>query len=260
MIKHFFYYIPNLKAGPEAKGAIHRVIGSSIAGAELRCANTTHGPGQSGPGVLVAALPEGALVPAGEVERRLQYCADPARQAWMEAAGFWVGYDEETKPGPVDLERRKFVAGYEHICPDTGRWVVPLAREVEGGTKMDQRIVYLPDRTTELRPVQRYENLCAFAAEHFAYLSGVDADESGQVVTFNQRFADVACEALCVNYYVGPYELSLLGVLTRDASTIICGLLCDWPGLVKILMDRNAEKKMESAETPSSTNSGETAA
>lgn len=254
MIKHFLYYIPDLKAGPETKGDIVRLIGPSVAGADLKAANTTGGPGQGGPGIIVAALPEGSIVPAGLVERRLHYIPDPARQVWMEAAGFWIGYDVETKPGPVDLERRKFVSGYQHICPETGPWVVPLARQADGGTQLDQRVVYLPSREVELRPIQRYERLCAFAAEHFEYLSNLESEDLW--ADGGQRLADVAVEALGINYYVGPYELSLLGVLTKDAAVLICGYLCDWPALVKLFADRNAEKKMESAETPSITNSG----
>lgn len=255
MIKHFLYYIPGLSAGPDTHGAIYRLLGAAVAGAQLRCANVTSGPGQGGAGLMVAALPEGVVVAAGVVERRLVFCADPARQVWVEGPGYWVGYDVDNRPGPEDLERRNFVSGYPHTCPETGRWVVPLARRVDGRTELDQRIVYLPDRTTELRPVQRYEALCAFAAEHFEFLSGLESDETGQTVTFDQRYADVACEALGINYYVGAFELSLLGVLSRDAVMLICGYLCDWPGLVKILTERS-EKKSDSAGTRSSMNSG----
>ena len=253
MIRHFLYYVAGLSAGPEVKGALVRAVGPSVAGGDLRVANTAHGPGQQGPGVLFAAVRDGLVVPAGEIERRLKYVADPARQVWMEADGFWVGYEVDARPGPEDLERAKMVDGYPYQCRDTGSWVVPLARYADGGTNLDQRIVYLPSREIEMRPLQRYEALCAFAAEHFEYLSGVYQDELDLMVTYSQRFADVACEALGVNYHVGPYELSLLGMLTKDASVLICGLLCDWPGLMRIL----AEKKTASAAPALDTNCGE---
>lgn len=260
-VKHLLYYIPGLQNAKEAKKKVIEIVGNSLVDAELALNNCDGGPGKSGPGVLCAAYPKWASTVGAEVEKRLVYSADPAKQVWIEAKGYWVGYHVGLKPQSVDLQRASIVSGYRHECPLTGEWIVPLARTMDGGTRFDQRVAYLPDGTITKKPVSRYKSLCDFAAEHWEFLTKME-DENGSLnFDADQRYCDTACEALGINYHVGPYELTLLEVLTMESAVYICGYLCDLPGLISIISaKRAATKKNKETETSSTTNSGEAVA
>ena len=259
-LRMLLYYLPGLKAGAEVKGKVASVLGAAVNGCDLHIGNTDAGPGGV-PGVIVAAVPEHRPAVAGAAAKRLKYCADPARQVWIEGDGYWVGYDADARPAAADLERRSMVSGYPHTCPESGAWVVPLARYVDGGTSFDERIVYLPGGAIEMRPLARYERLCSFAAEHFEWLSSLETDDGNLTVRSVESYAEVAVEALGINYHVGRFELSLLGTITRESAVLICGYLCDWPGLCRLMAARGVgEKKTGSTGAGSTTNSGEPAA
>ena len=260
-VKHLLYYIPGLKNAKEAKAKVVEVVGNSLVDSEIAITNCDGGPDKSGPGVLCAAYPKWASTVGAEVEKRLVYCADPAKQVWIEAKGYWVGYHVDLKPNADDLQRERMVSGYRYECPLTGDWVVPLARKSDGTTMFDQRVAYMPDGTITKKPVARYKTLCDFASDHWEFLVGLEADEKGIEFEADKKYCDVACEALGVNYHVGPYELTLLEVLTMESAGWICGYLCDIIGLLEITAaKRDAAKKNKETESSSTINSGEAVA
>lgn len=242
-VRYFMYYIEGLKNARDAKAAVVEKIGASVHGTTMPIKDCASGPGKSGPGLLCAAIPSHIKPDGAEVERRLEYNADPAKQTWMECNGYWIGFHNDLKPGPDDLRRDQIVAGYTYNCKETGSWIVPLARKVDGGTLFDQRIVYKPDGTICKEPLTRYKAICDFAAEHFEKLSGLDPDSDGLVFEADQRYCDVACEAISINYHAGPYELSVLEMLTMNGAAYICSFLCDFPGLIEIITAENDVKK-----------------
>ncbi len=256
-VRYLMYYIPGIKNARDAKDNVVKAVGPSIAGATLVLRDCDGGPGKTGPGILCSAVPKSASPKPAEVDRRTIYNADPASQTWIEGNGFWVGYHNDLRPSANDLQRDSMVNGYRHECAVSGSWVVPLARKTDGSTLFDQRIAYKPDGTITTKPIARYEALCAFAAEHWEKLTGLEPDEHGIEFEADQRYCDVACQALGVNYHVGPYELTLLETLTLQSAAYICGYLCDWPGLVAILEAKaNAGKKNKETGDSSTTNSG----
>lgn len=258
-VRFLLYFLPGLKAGPSVKDQIVKVVGPGAEG-ELRVANVASGPGQQGPGVLVACLGAGVETKPGEVEKRLQYCPDPARQVWIEATGYWVGYDAGRCPRAEDLCRPVQVGGWRHNAEELGHWVVPLARHEDGRTEFDERIVFLPDGGIVMKPLARYERLCGFAHAHFERLVQFETSEAVEMPE-TLFMATVAAEAISVNYFAGRYELGLMGVLTKRGTELICGYLCDWPTLREIMKDREKDaKKNDEARGASGTPSGVTAA
>lgn len=241
-LRYFLYFIPGLRAGSGAKDEIAARI-PSLQDRELVVKNVGAGPGQSGDGVLVASLPNGLERAPGEVERDLEYCPDPARQVWLAADGYWCGYWVGRMPDAEGLMRSPMVGGYV-VETEAGTWVVPLARHLDGRTNLDERIVFSPDGEISMAPIARYERLCGFAQEHFQFLSGVDDPLGVDTKAGLQRLADASVEALAVNYHVGRVELSLLGILTKVRVELICGLLVDLPGLLKLLEEK--KKQVES--------------
>lgn len=257
--RFFLYYVPGLRNDSGFAEKACQVVGSSIEGGKIVARNVDAGPGQGGPGVLFAALPAGVTPEPGEVEKALAtpgYCADPSRQTWIAGAGFWVGYDHDRKPGPEDLARASQRAGYFHDS-EGYRWLVPVARRLDGSSGFDERIVYEPSGDLQQMPLDRYSGLCLFASEHFEALtrlfaaSGVDE----AYIEYDRRFADVTCEALGVNYHVGRYELSLLGALTKENTAHMASLLCDAPMLVEVAK-ASVEKKTDVAAGLSVSGSG----
>lgn len=256
-VRYFLYFIEGVKNAKTAKENVCDIIGGVATDATISIRDCAGGPDQSGPGVICAVVPNRVKPEPAEAEKRLEYCADPARQIWMPAKGYWVGYHADLKPQADDLRRSVMVGGYGHTCPESGTWTIPLARKTDGGTLFDQRIAYQPDGTIEKRPLSRYKALCDFAASHWEMLTGLDADDSGVEFEADQRYCDVACEAIGVNYHAGPYELSLLEMLTMSSAAYICGYLCDWPGLVAILEAKAASgKKNKETDGSSITDSG----
>ena len=257
-VRYFLYYIEGLKNAREAKEQAIKVVGPSIEGATLTIRDCAGGPGKTGPGIIVAALPKYATPGPSEVDKRTDFCADPAKQTWIQGNGFWVGYNNDLKPSADDLQRESQVNGYRYTCPISGNWIVPLARKFDGTTMLDQRIAYLPDGTITKKPIARFEELSNFASEHWEKLTGLEPDEDGIEFEADQRYCDIACKALGVNYHVGPYELTLLETLTMQSAVYICGYLCDWPGLIAILEAKaNASKKNNTTEDSSTMNSGD---
>ena len=256
-VRYFLYYVEGIKNAKSAKDKVSAVLGNVTSGATVAIRDCAGGPDKSGPGVICAVIPDRVKPGSAEVEKRLEYCADPARQIWMKANGYWIGYHADLKPSADDLRRDTMVGGYAHDCVESGKWTVPLARKTDGGTLFDQRIAYQPDGTIKKEPLTRYKALCDFAADHWEKLTGLEPDETGVEFEADQRYCDVACEALGVNYHVGPYELTLLETLTMSAAAYICGYLCDWPGLVAILEAKAASgKKNKETDDSLTTNSG----
>lgn len=255
MTTFFQYYIPGLRTGSGTTKRAREIIGASVQGCVLKERNIGEGPGRQGAGLLIAAVPEHRMdeFPGAEIERAMGYIADPARQKWIDGGDHWVGYNVDSRPTADHLRRNKVIPGYQYECPVSGKWTVPLARKIDGTTLFDQQISFLPDRTIQKRPVDRYNHLCEFAAEHYAFLTGIEADDDGITVLADERYATVAVEALGVNYHVGPFELSLLGTLTVQSAVLICGLLCDWPGLCDLMKARDDLAAKKNSDPESST-------
>lgn len=248
MTKYFMYYIPDLRNSKDtAVEKIKAIVGNSVSDCRFPCRNVDGGPFQQGPGLLFAAIPEHIKPEDGEIERRLLYNADPANQVWQKADGYSVGYHVDLKPGPTDLSRSKMVGGYMHDT-EAGEWMIPLARKADGDTLFDPAIKF--DETGKIikETPARYKSICAFAEEHWETISSGDTDGESITILADQRYCDVAVEALGINYHVGRYELSALEALTLSGAAMICSYLCDWPGYVKILTSKmDAEKKSNTA-------------
>lgn len=253
----FMYYIPGARNETGFLEKAVGLVGSAIQDCDLHVQNVNAGPGKNGSGALFAAIPRylSDQYKVADVVRALKYSADPKTQTWLEGAGYWVGFVNDARPRPEDLRRQSTVGGYTYICPDTGEWVVPLARKVDGTTAFDERVVFQPDGTIKYATISRYETLCQFAAQHFEVLALLDINDP--VMNVTDKHLQIAVQALAINYHVGAYELSALGTLKRSSAAYICGLLCDWPGLIAIQEARDVSKKNNGIPDTSTMNCGD---
>lgn len=171
---------------------------------------------------------------------------------WHKCGGFYIGRDlKRPAPGPADLVRERTHEGYLCELGDGNRWIVPIARfqsasySLPKAIKLDEH----GKRLHESLPVhRRLEAMALTAFDGFRN----QLDGEGPEVKVDEEFVfDAAAEALGVNYHVGRWECSALGLLTTENIYRVLSLLCDWPGY-KAMTDGLAasQKKSESAKNP----------
>jgi len=204
----------------------------------------------------VEAGPDGKsgtiLVIEREHKPRPGYFAE--RQEWQQAPGaaWWVGWERESRPIPVDLQRDEVVAGHEIKLEDGNLWTIPLVRLAMGGSALDQRLRLRADGGLIEQPLQRYAAITRLAEQIWQLVRG-QADQEEPAIEVEW---DHAIQALAMNYYLAAEEVSVLGLLTKKRIGDILLALIDWPTFTKLLKEMNKKKVPVSGE--SSTGSGET--
>jgi len=179
---------------------------------------------------------------AGRDEERVLY--DEAAQHWEECAGgaYWIGYWRDAVPGPQDLARQVQVAGHGVELADGREWLIPLVRQFDGGTAVPQVIKFRADGSVEHDINPKYSTF---------YERGMQVWESvaqdNKWGPSEQWILDTAIEALTVNYMVGKWEASVLGLLdTRNVSLIVQAIV-DGPTYKRWAdLKKNAELPLDS--------------
>jgi hypothetical protein len=223
----FLYFIPDVNGVDDA--TLKRVGLEHLLGAPRRFGRMDRGPA-GGPGCLVD-LATGPDAPA------LAWVADA--QQWPECpnAGFRIGFTKGAAPGPRDLQRADLIDGYPVTLADGNEWIVPLAR------------VFATGRAVECR-MRLGEGGRWVAAEAVERLVGVEAVASGIWAGLEAQFqlnaelaaaskplnpvtisidVDAAISGLAVNYRIGKFEVSALGLFTPSIVKDVLLALVDWP-------------------------------
>ena len=163
----------------------------------------------------------------------------------------WVGWDQSNPPTPTSLVRPKTLPG--HFVELAGsQWMIPLVREY---SYQNQSIVYdivLPkaakyDSASKLwhagEVVDRHRRLFDLAQEVFeCYTKKDDDDEEQKGFTLPPNSIDLCAELLSANYYLGPEEISVLGLVEFDfrSAWSILRLVIDEPGMQEMLQKKMA--------------------
>jgi len=192
----------------------------------------------------------------------------PEDQQWVEADGFWVGFDATT---PKQLERKKMLTG-RAVELAGHQWQIPIARSFdETGPawvdRLERYFRYDPkegkwewgDVVREYRHVWDnawrwwelwyHENSKAEHAENEHYQAPEPMGE--------QELQELAASMLSVNYRVGPLEISLLELLTTSTMRQILDAAADIQAFLSFALAEDAKKKTL-ADEPSNTDSGPT--
>jgi hypothetical protein len=123
---------------------------------------------------------------------------------------------------------------------DGNEWLVPFARRWLGSNNGQLRPVSaLPSAAvysengqwTVGTVVAKYSRLNDLAGEFWDRYFASDEPDDKQVPTIWQNEREACVTALATNYYLGPWECSLLGLFTPDAVAQILGALIDRPTL-----------------------------
>ena len=196
----------------------------------IKSVRTTKGPdGNSG---VMCAFP-----PNGRDNAKIDITFNE-NQIWRDAGKYMVGYDKNHKPKPKDLERGEVFGGYGLTLGDGNQWVIPVVRRINGDSALPSRLKF--DATTggwikgDVMPV--YKKLFNLTCELFDRIKGVaeQSDDDSEEV-YLSKGGELACGALSVNYFVGPQEIDLLGLLTTNNISDILRAAMDWQAVIEYL-------------------------
>lgn len=237
------YYLPGRKsATPQVLAELG--LGYLLDGAGgLSAAGVPHSGPDGKAGCMVclpsAACPEppiGAL--AAAAGRAKTFAQLPGSAAWM-------GWDPASPPGPEDLARREQILGHDVELGDGRRWHVPVARLLDGGTRLPRRLAWDGEVWSPGQVLDRYRALWTAASRIWDALAGAGEGGTETVTVTLDEECSAAAAALAVNYRLGPGEVSLLDLLDEAAEVRVVKALVDWPALDEL------KKKLEAA-SPSS--------
>jgi hypothetical protein len=200
-------------------------LGYALEGDGVEARQLHDGPG-GGRGVICVpqpAVPQSTSPPPAKFDR--------ATQTWRRgpAAGaggkFWVGFNNDARPGPDQLARARRYAGTPVRLLDDHDWIVPRCVAI-----LEDRPPTLPyvfdladDGQTVTASIDpRYTRLCDAAFDLWLAFSGQQQQQATRSakLTGTQQ-VQLACDALAVNYRLSMLEavglLKLIGTEQRNA-------------------------------------------
>ena len=241
------YYLPEAER-PNVNQTVEAL--GIPAGESMSVAGVGDGPGGK-PGLVI-----------GFGDDRVGYYADD--QTWHPAAGgdYWIGWNE--KPEPGDLERSELIAGHE-VELEGGKWVIPVARSEVQGSMLPHRMVLNEEGEWTHRPLEAYSKIQGHAERVWEQMmqqveaSANDGPDDDFEPMTDKEVAEIAVEALAVNYRVSRWEVSALGLLTNAKALEICRALVDWPTVVKMMNEyqESKQKKTEGQEVSDGANTSD---
>lgn len=231
----FLYYLPGLeldsvtgrptRAQIEERGLWDRLddcISEQIA--RERCAFSMVEGGPDGKtGLLVVPQPHD-----GGVIARLGYYAE--HQTWMQSqiGNYWIGTDNDHRPTPGGMARRRLVEGYDCELADGQRWQCPTIR-TEILTARVPMTYGMAGESVFGQVQERYREVwresirwCVRFLEDYQTHRMVDLLGSEEAFT-----GCVRC--LAINYRVGVEEVTLLRLLDDDSMEQIIDAAIDMP-------------------------------
>jgi len=236
------YYLPNQQL-VSFGDAVQAGLAHAFDGPAITCRGVQRGPDGGA----------GAVFGVEGVDARYM----PERQDWKGAPGtkWGVGYWRSSKPGPADLARPEQIGGHAVRLADGHEWLIPVARYLDGGTAFPERLQLGPDgQWAQTGTIPQYADICRQAETAWAALSTrLEDDETGTVEFTLHDEAQLAAQALGVNYRVGPVECSLLGLFDTTAVSAVVLALVDWPSVKALTI---AEEKKSPVGAGDSTVSG----
>ena len=231
-MNRFLYFIPNCPGVPDMKRIRHAQFEHAFPQMGA-CGQLQNGPG-SEPGQLIA-FGDGA---------DLAY--RPDQQAWIKTvAGCWVGMprDKSKQPSPNDLVREQTTEGSLVLLADGNEWLVPILRFWNGDTRFPQVLTIGEDGMAHYEIAAEYRTIFELANEM------VHKSLKGEGGKFSaDDHMRLATEALKRNYRIGPYEISLLGLIDSINVQKIADAALDGPNLRSLVEE--FKKKSQSGTEP----------
>jgi hypothetical protein len=241
----FLYFLPTAKQCVDASDL--RALGLEHAlrvDAGITCNRTESGPGNLAGLTIVI---DGDDMQAGFYE---------GKQTWRKARGgkFFVGIQNDRRPGPDDLARERLYEGTPVRLLDGNDWIVPRCFGIlEDRPSTLPRALDLDDEgesvITAVHP--RFEKLCHGAFDFWMEWS----NQAPQKLTAEQRI-QLALDALAANYRIGRVEaIGLLKLLDTDSFAKVLRAMID-ADEIEQYAQAQLQKKSTSAAGASAISSG----
>ena len=213
----FLYYLPGKDRDIKLPEIGAAGLGYAFESSPTPC-RVERGPGGGGSGVVLAD---------GDAVSKVGFY--PEEQTWRRVPDTtaWVGYFNDDKPGPEDLQRAQVLDGYFVMLGDGNRWIVPVAREpADGDTEITwssrlPKLLELDDdgQYTAGDVLPKFRGLVDAAT---AWFEAVEATEDGGEVGMSFPMQVVtALDILKSNYRIGPAEAVALGLFTYDGPEVL---------------------------------------
>ncbi len=157
----------------------------------------------------------------------------PETQLWMDCGRYWLGCDNNAKPGPIDLEREIGYSGHELQLLDGNDWRVPLLRRWNA-----EKMQHESSLPKVLRPCKgeggRYAIKPCVALQHEpldALAESIWQAFLTEMKWQTELLFSTAVQLLAENYRIATEEAGLLGLLDESNALRVLGLSIDTPGL-----------------------------
>ena len=214
----FIYYIPAAQTATPADLEEHGI--TALSGVSCSKIHTGRGP-DMGAGVLV--VPEHPGNTAAMADLKWQKCA---------GGKFWLGWKPDSMPTAKTLEKAEPMDGHLVALENGETWNIPIARRYPAGTTLPSGLFVDDTGAWKASPLPRYAGLVKAADRVFeAFLL-----ETGQLSV--AEMAEIAVQALAVNYHIDRHEASALGILSTVNVQHILGALIDLPTVITELDDK----------------------
>lgn len=218
----FLYYVPGAKqttvneSPAFASGELGIVFRDCPDGLSF-C--ESKGP-DGGSGVLLYAMPV-----SGEKPFSLRY--KPDLQTWVDCGTHWLGMNNEQKPEPDGLLRKKTLNSYRYTLADGREWMCPKIRRggmplVPAWWKMNQGLFTLEVKT----------EFVDIWNESESWSLGIRS------ISYPEAFS-ICALCLGLNYRMGVNEISMLNMLDMETSRDVILAALD----EQFFIDQLAQKK-----------------
>jgi len=223
----FLYFLDGVRT---ATAATVRVAGLADRMDDISQREAGTGPNGAGGLVIAAASPDDA-------QRSIGYYPD--RQTWVALPDgpdgrLSLGWSSDEKPLPKDLARDEQIDGYLLDLGSAGNeWIIPIARRFPTGSELPASLALGPDGAVVRTVLPRFA--AAWSDAERIWPAILAQHEPDRVEPADRRPIDdvegfaLAARILGINYRVGPWEVSALGLLTTQTLPAILGAFVDFP-------------------------------
>lgn len=236
-MSQFLYFLPGSRKSPVPKTLKDAGLGH-IADEVKGHIQVTGGPDGTD-GIVFTVQLKGAEY-GGEKPSTIGYYKD--NQTWISCNNglFWLGWETETPPQPVDLVRVPQLEGHGMKLGDGNEWHVPVARHFVSGTPLPKSLILgtngevVEEIMTEFiqyskRGEDIFHDLCIEADwEEWGEEVGMDQDKGKRLSTYKQQMEAIS-SGLGLNYQMSIWEMSALKLVTTRNIRLVLFVIIDFP-------------------------------
>lgn len=199
------------------------------------------------------------LVCIGDNGKSLFY--KPAEQTWQKSHNgkYWVGFYNDDPPTEQCLRRKMQLAGHYVELTDGGKWLVPVARILSGGSRLPQSLILGSNGQVTTEALPQYAEFSSKVEKLWEDFQIENGWKEGKLQLSIAERMQLAIEALGWNYHVRTEEVNLLKLITsQNLSGEILAAIIDLPTLIEISKElQQHKKKDESADINDGCNSND---